>query len=143
MVLTAALCVLAWARTAAADCSVDTDCPGATCGSSVCQWSVGGHNCVAAGTDLQGYDGRCGNDAQCKCSGEGATCTASQYCTFTVPAAATTPSDASTSTSTADAGTATTPSCTVTRAGSTTPDWIALTSIAGAAFLLGKRRPRR
>ena len=65
-------------------CNSDTDCPGATCGGSVCQWSVGGHACVPAGTDPQGYDGWCVSDANCKCAGFGATCSSSSHCTFTV-----------------------------------------------------------
>src|SRR5258708_26175272 len=83
-------------RRAAAQCTVDIDCPGPTCGSSVCQWSVGGHTCVAAGTDVQGYDGWCVADSDCKCAGMGATCaTATQHCTFTVPQSAPGGGDAS------------------------------------------------
>ena len=110
----AGLLVSAWARPSAADCTVDTDCPGATCGSSVCQWSVGGHACVPAGTDPQPYDGWCTNDAQCKCGGEGATCTASQHCTFTVPQSSqSAPSTTDAGTSSTAGGTANPAGCTV------------------------------
>jgi hypothetical protein len=66
-------------------CTNDTDCPGATCGSPVCQWSVGGHSCVTAGTDPEGFDGWCTADSNCKCVGFGATCSSSSHCTFTLP----------------------------------------------------------
>jgi hypothetical protein len=86
LVLLALATSVAASRPASAQiqCTNDTDCPGATCGSAVCQWTVAGHSCVPAGTDVQGYDGWCTVDSNCKCVGFGATCGASSHCTFTV-----------------------------------------------------------
>jgi MYXO-CTERM domain-containing protein len=76
---------LTWvSQASAATCTNDIDCPTATCGGEVCQWSASGHACVAAGTAPQGTDGWCGADTDCKCMGEGATCV-SPHCTFTLP----------------------------------------------------------
>jgi hypothetical protein len=102
-ILTVVLASVAWARSAAADCSTDIDCYGATCGSPVCQQTVGGSNCVAAGTDPQGFDGTCGTDADCKCAGEGATCTSGTgHCTFTTPQDAGSAADAGASSGSSD-----------------------------------------
>jgi hypothetical protein len=50
---------------------------------------VSGGACVAAGTDVEGFDGACTIDAECKCAGEGATCSAETFhCTFTLPSQA-------------------------------------------------------
>jgi hypothetical protein len=81
------------ASTALADgepCYVDTDCPGTACGDAVCNWNKSApmpsgtkiFYCNPAGTDPVGADGWCQTDADCKCKGEGAVCTA-PHCTIT------------------------------------------------------------
>lgn len=136
------LSALAWSRPAAADCNTDTDCPGPTCGSEVCQWSVASHACVPAGTDVPGYDGACTIDANCKCLGQGATCaTALGHCTFTVPqdaGAAATNADAS------SANTGTVPGCAVGRTGSgAIASMMALGCAASLAIVRRRRRATR
>ncbi len=101
-----ALASFAWAPPARA-CVNDIDCPVATCGGEVCQWSAGDTvmTCVAAGAAAQGSDGWCTTNADCKCMGEGATC-AAPHCTFTLPkdgGATGTTTDASTTTTATDA----------------------------------------
>jgi hypothetical protein len=77
--------VVTLARPAAASCNTDIDCYGPLCGDPVCQWGVGVHSCVAAGTQPQGFDGECASDSDCKCRGQGATCDPTvSHCTFTL-----------------------------------------------------------
>jgi hypothetical protein len=138
----AASCVLVWARSAAAQCATDIDCPGPLCGDPVCQHSVGGSACVAAGTDVAGYDGSCTADADCKCINQGARCDPTSFhCTFTQPqdGGATT----TTTTTTADAGAspATSPGCEVGRGGEQDGIVIGLACVAGMA--MARRRRER
>ena len=138
---------LAWSPPAsAAACTVDTDCPGTTCGTEVCQWSNNDQTmmCVAAGTDPQGSDGWCDTAANCKCAG--ATCSLAFHCSATLPAeggttaesdaATTTTSDAATTTTASDAATTTTESdaATASDAATTEPesDAEAVTSSGGS-----------
>ena len=79
------LSVVALVRPAAASCNTDIDCYGPLCGDPVCEWGVGVHSCVAAGTQPQGFDGQCSSDSDCKCRGQGATCDPTVgHCTFTL-----------------------------------------------------------
>jgi hypothetical protein len=126
-------------------CTNDTDCPGATCGSSVCQWTVAGHSCVAAGTDPEGFDGWCTADSNCKCVGFGATCTASSHCTFTLSqdagAVATSSSGSSSGSTTTAPGAA---GCSMgRRAGLADGYGAALAGVAFAGLAVGRRRHRR
>jgi hypothetical protein len=142
----ALLLSIAWSRSASADCSVDTDCPGSACGDPVCQLSVGGSNCVNAGTDVQGFDGECAADVDCKCASQGATCyAATGHCTFTVPQST---DDASSTTSAAaagDDGTDVTPSCATSPRRAKTPFPSAAVALGAAGVLAATRRrgPRR
>lgn len=70
-------------------CAVDTDCPGTTCGSQVCNAGT----CTPAGAGLLGQDGSCGGSGtpNCKCANLGATCGELQSCTFTTPPTASLP----------------------------------------------------
>ena len=71
-------------------CFNDTDCPGTACGDAVCNWNKQSATpsgmktfyCNPAGTDPVGADGWCTTNADCKCMGEGAVCTA-PHCSFT------------------------------------------------------------
>ena|SRR5579883_1110474 len=92
MGIASALAWTTWATPARA-CTNDVDCPNPACGGQVCQWGAQGHNCVDAGTDIQGSDGWCTVDSDCKCMGIGARC-AAPHCTFTLPAFADAGSDA-------------------------------------------------
>jgi hypothetical protein len=145
---------VAAARPASAQiqCSTDTDCPGATCGSYVCQWTVSGHACVQAGTDLQGYDGWCTIDSNCKCAGQGATCASNSHCTFTVPQDAGSSSTGTSSGSTSSGtGTGNAAGCSTARGAGRgiAPDEgsaVALAGVALAGVALARRRrtaPRR
>jgi len=61
-------------------CIVDSDCTtGTGCGGQVCTFPGG--VCVNAGTD----PGWCHSTTECKCKGEGATCTGAFVCSFTQP----------------------------------------------------------
>ncbi len=136
----------AWARPAAADCNTDIDCPGPTCGSPVCQRSVGGQACVVAGTDPQGFDGSCTTDADCKCRVQGATCLAATlHCSFTLPedggsSAGAVSADAATSPSGSDAGG---PSASCAAAGARRGAAGAAAALVCAAALALARRRRR
>jgi hypothetical protein len=119
-------------------CTTDTDCPGATCGSLVCQWTVAGHACVPAGTDPEGYDGWCTIDSNCKCAGQGATCTSQSHCSFTLSqdaGASTSSSGSSTGGTTSTPGAA---GCSM-KPGAARGDEYAL-AIAFAALTLMRRR---
>jgi len=108
-------------------CDHDTQCPGTTCGGQVCQWGAGGHICVAAGTDTQGSDGWCNNDAKCKCKGEGATCNLTTFhCTATLPKVAGAKSG-----------------CEMSQVASPTGALAALGLVAFALFLRRRGRPAR
>lgn len=73
-------------------CYNDTDCPNASCGGEVCNWTkshprpVGDKFfvCDPAGIQPKGKDGWCTTDENCKCLGLGARCIA-PYCSFTKP----------------------------------------------------------
>ena len=144
---------VATARPASAQiqCNADTDCPGATCGSSVCQWTVSGHACVPAGTDLQGYDGWCTIDSNCKCAGQGATCASNSHCTFTVSQDAGASSTGTSSGSTsAGTGTGNAAGCSTGRGAGRGParhgDFavaLAGVALAGVAVARGRRAARR
>ena len=87
MLLTGLVCLFAAGTAAAqtATCVNDDDCPTATCGGDVCDWSVLGQmTCKAAGMHPKGQDGWCTTTDDCKCRDMGATCVAA-YCTFTRP----------------------------------------------------------
>ncbi len=81
------LALLLVARTAAAQtaCTNDIDCPTAACGGDICDWADTAHpmTCKAAGSHPKGQDGWCMQDSDCKCMGQGATCTTSFSCSFT------------------------------------------------------------
>jgi hypothetical protein len=67
-------------------CFTDTDCPGTTCGSQVCN----GGACTPAATGPAGQDGFCNGTPNCKCASFGATCGTAPFpgaCSFTTPPA--------------------------------------------------------
>ena len=68
----------------ALSCVNDVDCPDSTCGGQVCDYSTGTPTCKPAGTGKVGEDGWCGQDSDCKCHAQGATCVV-VFCTFTQP----------------------------------------------------------
>jgi hypothetical protein len=68
----------------ATTCFTDTDCPGTTCGSEVCNLG----SCEPAGLALLGQEGNCAGTPNCKCASLGATCGTATFpgaCTFTTP----------------------------------------------------------
>lgn len=66
-------------------CTNDIDCVATpACGGDVCDWGTSPPKCKAAGSQPKGDDGWCAVDADCKCKGLGAKCSA-PYCTFTKP----------------------------------------------------------
>ena len=72
-------------------CYADRDCPGTSCGDAVCNWTRENPNgvgsklftCNPAGTDVQGSDGWCTTNDDCKCQALGATCV-NAHCSFTL-----------------------------------------------------------
>jgi hypothetical protein len=140
LVLAVLLSALAWAGRASADCGTDIDCLGATCGSAVCQYTVGGSNCVAAGTDVQGIDGTCRVDSDCKCAGEGATCAAGLgHCTFTLPQDA---GSASADAASSSDGSDSQASCRISRMGPCDSMMIAAAYVMGLVLARRRRAPR-
>jgi MYXO-CTERM domain-containing protein len=108
----AALALLGLPATAHAQtlCTNDTDCTanGTACGTDVCDWNQG-KTCVSAtsaqasdwcGGDYTSNESQAMADSECKCHGQGATCS-DFHCTFFVPADAGGTPDAS---ATEDAG---------------------------------------
>jgi NIMA-interacting peptidyl-prolyl cis-trans isomerase 1 len=144
LALAASLAALTWAVPSRADCNTDIDCPGATCGSPVCQWSVGGHNCVVAGTDPQGFDGECSIDAECKCIGEGATCSAAtSHCTFTLPPPGADAGATSSTSGSSGGSTDTSPGCAVGRTAAGREDIATIALACGVALVSVRARRRR
>ena len=85
-VLAALVCLLASGGARAQSCVNDVDCPDATCGGQVCDYSTGSPTCISAGSQPKGTDGWCTQDSDCKCASLGAKCDQSfVFCTFTKP----------------------------------------------------------
>jgi hypothetical protein len=102
---------------------------------------------VAAGTDIPGFDGECSIDAECKCIGQGATCSAAtSHCTFTLPqpgaedAAVT---SGSSSGSSGGSSTDASPGCAVARTAAGREDLATIALACGVALVSVRARRRR
>jgi hypothetical protein len=132
---------LAFSRGAAADCTVDTDCPGTTCGSEICDFTLSPHACAPAGHHPAGQDGWCTQDGDCKCASLGAQCNA-PFCTFTTPPAGTSGSSGGSYVpppATGGGG-----GCTMVQSANTITPWgLGLAAMASCAVAWGRRRRNR
>jgi hypothetical protein len=137
----AGLSVLAWTRSATAACTVDTDCPGTTCGSQVCDWTQTPHACVAAGQHPAGQDGWCTQSGDCKCASLGASCNIT-YCSFTTAPAAGSGSSSGTSAASYGGGGGG-GGCTMAQSASPGTPWGLSFAAFGACAVVVRRRRRR